>query len=83
MKRKYENITKPLKVTYGETKKLVVLRPSYLLCDVCHVPVYFYEYCIGNDVYCSRSCYDVLQLSKKNEYLDINDKRNFMEIDKN
>ena len=70
MKRKYEDITKPLKATYGETKKLVVLRPSYLLCDVCHVPVYFYEYCIGNDVYSSRSCFEVLRPSKKNNYLD-------------
>ena len=81
MKRKYEDITKPLKATYGEAKKLIIQKPAYLLCDICHVPVFFYECCVGNDVYCSRSCLEVLQLSKKNNYLDTKDKKDFMQCD--
>ena len=80
MKRKFSEINKSFDTT-DKTKKLFIKIPKYLLCDVCSIPVYFYEYCIGNDVYCGRDCYEVLQLSKKNNYLDTNDKKDFMQID--
>ena len=77
LKRKFSDISK----SSDKTKKLFIKVPHYLFCDVCHVPVYFYEYCIGHDIYCGRECYEILQLSKKNNYLDTNDKKDFMQIE--
>ena len=78
MKRKFSEISKP-------TKKLIIKVPKYLFCDVCRVPVYLYEYCIGNDIYCGRDCFEVLQLSKKGNFLDemkrTENYENLMELD--
>jgi len=58
MKRKFSEISKP----------------EYLLCDICSTPVYNYEECTQPFTYCSRECYEVLVLSQKNDYLDVQDK---------
>ena len=64
-KRKHQEITKSFDATYDKTKKLFIKVPEYLFCDVCRIPVYLYEYCVGNEVYCGRDCYEILQLSKR------------------
>ena len=85
MKRKYDNITEPLKATYGKPKKLTIQKPLFLRCEVCHVAVFNYHLCKGNCIYCSYDCYAILQLSKKDDYLDMKRSKSFedlMEIDK-
>ena len=84
-KRTHQEITKSFDARYDKTKKLFIKVSEYLFCDVCRIPMYVcmyvYEYCVGNDVYCGRDCYEILQLSKKNNYLDTNDKKDFMQTD--
>ena len=62
MKRKYSEISKPT---------LTVYKPCTLPCDICSIPTANYELCTGNCVYCSLDCYEVIYLSKINDYLDI------------
>ena len=83
MKRKHSEITKSFDAI-NKTKKLFIKVPEYLFCDVCRIPVYLYENCVGNDVYCGRDCYEILQLSKKNDLLDLKTTpkfENLMELD--
>ena len=46
-----------------------IIKPEYLLCDICHTPIYNYELCTHPYTYCSMDCLEVLILSQKNDYL--------------
>ena len=65
MKRKFSDTVKI------ETKKeMKISKPDYLLCEICGNRCYDYEQCVSPSVYCSRSCYEVLFLSKQTTFLD-------------
>ena len=71
-KRKFSEITK-------NSQKLIVKKPEHLPCTICNNLVYNYERC-GKDIYCSRDCYEVLELSKKNDYLDMKRSKSFEDL---
>ena len=82
MKRKFRDITKDLNVIVEPKRKLVIVRPDYLYCDICFDKVYNYHTCRPPYVYCSRDCYEVLILSQINNYIDENKNNNdFMILD--
>lgn len=69
-KRKYSQITKP--------DHNLQLQPIFwLFCECCRNRVYNYRLCEHHIIYCSRSCYEVLVLSRKNGYLDEKDEPSF------
>lgn len=59
MKRKREEIS-----------DLRIYKPHFLRCEVCNTPVYKYELCYGNFIYCGYDCYAIIKLSQKDDFLD-------------
>ena len=43
-----------------------IIKPEYLLCDICHTPIYNYELCTQPYTYCSMDCLEVLISITKN-----------------
>ena len=70
-KRKFSDISKD---TVLELKPI-----DWLLCEICSKRVYRYRECSKVGVYCSRDCYEILILSKKNDYLDSGNELSFSE----
>ena len=65
MKRKYNEIN------------LVIHTPAFLPCDICHNKVYHYKLCTKPYTYCSMDCLEVMILSQKNDYMDVDTEENF------
>ena len=65
MKRKYNEIN------------LVIYSPAWLPCDICNKKVYNHKLCTKPYTYCSRECVEVLILSQKNDYIDVDTEETF------
>ena len=79
MKRKFNDISKALNIV-TEQKKLRIVKPEFLKCEICSEPVKNYNLCVGHHIYCSYDCYAIILLSmkqgllhEKNEDVDYND----------
>ena len=71
-KRKFIDITEQMNCK-TEYKHLRIQKILSLPCEICQnpVPVENFNMCISGHVYCSEDCFEIILLSYKNDYLDV------------
>ena len=66
MKRKFSQIN----------NCITIKKVKCLLCEIRSKKVYIFQQCKGNYIYCSQNCLEILVLSNKNDYIDVELKDN-------